>query len=157
MSAHGSDGHAHDRNAIEGAGGVTFDRDGRVLLIRQRSGEWVFPKGHLDPGEDHVAAALREVEEETGVHASCPDPTRSWTTRYVNARGEPRTITWYRLAADDGATPVMREEQFPEGAFVPVPKALDRLAFPEDRRLLREIAGAAPDGTDDDDRSGDPR
>lgn len=144
MSAEGSDAHedAHedDRDAIEGAGGVVFDPDGRVLLIRQRSGEWVFPKGHLDPGEDHLTAALREVEEETGVSARRADRSRRWTTSYVNARGELRTITWFRLSADTGATPVMREKQFPEGAFVPVAEAMKRLAFAEDRRLLREVA-----------------
>ena len=30
-------------------------------------GVWALPKGMIDPGEDPAAAALREVEEETGV------------------------------------------------------------------------------------------
>ena len=29
--------------------------------------EWLFPKGHIELGEDHETAALREVREETGV------------------------------------------------------------------------------------------
>lgn len=124
---------------IEGAGGVVLDAQGRVLLIRQRKGGWVFPKGHLDPGETHLQAAVREVEEETGVAATCPDPERRWITRYVNDRGQPRAITWFRLLADDGAVPVMREKQFPEGAFLPVATALERLAFEEDRRLLADV------------------
>lgn len=135
---------------IEGAGGVAFDPDGRVLVIRQRSGPWVFPKGHLDPGENHLEAALREVEEETGVSATCPDPTRTWITRYVNTRGEHRAVTWFSLRADAGAVPVMRERQFPEGAFVEVEEALDRLAYPEDRRLLSNVAGKTLDTPGDD-------
>jgi len=31
--------------------------------------EWLFPKGHIELGEDHGTAALREVREETGVVA----------------------------------------------------------------------------------------
>lgn len=40
----------------------------RWLLLRGRGHhEWGFPKGHLDPGESFVAAALRECAEETGI------------------------------------------------------------------------------------------
>ena len=40
----------------------------KVLLIhRPRYDDWSFPKGKLDPGETHRQAALREVEEETGL------------------------------------------------------------------------------------------
>ena len=37
--------------AVPGAGGVVFNDRGEVLLIRDRNGFWVFPKGHLEPGE----------------------------------------------------------------------------------------------------------
>ena len=52
---------------VEGAGGVVFNGQGLVLLLGHRNGTWVFPKGHLDPGETELEAALREVEEEAGV------------------------------------------------------------------------------------------
>lgn len=123
---------------IQGAGGVVFDPHGHVLLIQHRNGAWVFPKGHLEPGEDHLSTAVREIEEEAGVDAHCPDPETRWTTRYVNARGEPREVTWFRLRTD-ATTPHMRETTFPEGAFVPPEEALRRLSFEEDRRLLREV------------------
>ncbi len=52
-------------------GVVLFNADGRVWLGR-RAGyssqdSWQFPQGGIDPGEDWLAAALRELEEETGV------------------------------------------------------------------------------------------
>jgi diadenosine hexaphosphate hydrolase (ATP-forming) len=123
---------------IEGAGGVVFNARDEVLLIRQHDGSWVFPKGHVDPGEDPLAAAVREVEEEAGVVASCPEPDRCWTTEYLNPRGERRRITWYRLITGSDA-PVMREAQFPEGRFVAGERALDLLGFREDRSLLQRI------------------
>jgi 8-oxo-dGTP pyrophosphatase MutT (NUDIX family) len=58
------------------AGGVVFkrSRDGsvRYLLVtsKRQPNDWVLPKGHIEPGEDPGAAALREVMEEAGVEAS---------------------------------------------------------------------------------------
>ncbi len=39
------------------------------LLILDRHGRWTLPKGHLEPGESPVDAAVREVQEETGIYA----------------------------------------------------------------------------------------
>ena len=67
------------------AGGVVVRVDnGRALflLIRDSYKNWGFPKGHLEPGETPDAAALREVNEETGL---CD----------LTLRGEISTIDWY--------------------------------------------------------------
>ncbi len=48
-------------------------RGGSVLLIKRgkppREGQWSIPGGRIEPGETAVAAALRELREETGVEA----------------------------------------------------------------------------------------
>ncbi len=51
---------------VEAAGGVVFNVKGEVLLIFRR-GSWDLPKGKIDPGESREAAAVREVQEETGL------------------------------------------------------------------------------------------
>jgi 8-oxo-dGTP pyrophosphatase MutT (NUDIX family) len=51
------------------AGAVVFrrsDRGIRLLVLRAYK-NWDFPKGMVEPGEDALAAARREVEEETGL------------------------------------------------------------------------------------------
>jgi diadenosine hexaphosphate hydrolase (ATP-forming) len=123
---------------VPGAGGVVFNPNGEVLILRHRRGEWVFPKGHIDPGETPLQAALREVEEEAGVRASCPHPERVFVTRYRNDRQENRRIYWYVLQSQ-ATRPVLRETLFPEGDFVPPAEALARLSFDEDKRLLQEV------------------
>jgi 8-oxo-dGTP diphosphatase len=40
---------------------------GRVLLLLNERDEWDLPGGRPDPGEDHRAALVREVREETGL------------------------------------------------------------------------------------------
>lgn len=49
------------------AGGVVLNPDGNVLVVSQRGDSWSLPKGHLDPGEDALTAARREIHEESGV------------------------------------------------------------------------------------------
>ena len=52
----------------EEAAGVVV-RGSEVLLRRTADGHWIFPKGHVEPGESPAQAAEREVLEETGVRA----------------------------------------------------------------------------------------
>ncbi len=51
----------------ESAGGVVLDPRGRVLVVNQNGDSWSLPKGHLDPGEDALTAARREIHEESGI------------------------------------------------------------------------------------------
>jgi 8-oxo-dGTP pyrophosphatase MutT (NUDIX family) len=48
------------------AGGLVKHQSGRYLFIERR-GKWDLPKGHIEPGEEPEACALREVEEECGI------------------------------------------------------------------------------------------
>ena len=51
------------------AGGVVFIRDGEVkmLLIKDHNSKWALPKGLVEKSESNEEAALREVNEETGL------------------------------------------------------------------------------------------
>jgi 8-oxo-dGTP pyrophosphatase MutT (NUDIX family) len=40
---------------------------GEVLVANQKGKSWPLPKGHIGPGEDALAAARREIFEETGI------------------------------------------------------------------------------------------
>lgn len=53
----------------EVAGGIVLGRGGTVAMVKTRngSGAFLFPKGHVEEGEDHETAARREIAEETGI------------------------------------------------------------------------------------------
>jgi 8-oxo-(d)GTP phosphatase len=71
-----------DPDGISGAGGVEV-----AVIHRNRYDDWSLPKGKLDRGEHELAAAVREVREETGVTAI--PQVRLPSTRYLT--GEPDT------------------------------------------------------------------
>lgn len=52
----------------QSAGGVVLNSTGEVLVVNQRGVSWSLPKGHVDDGEDILAAAKREIYEESGVN-----------------------------------------------------------------------------------------
>ena len=118
---------------VPGAGGVVLRGD-EVLMVRYRSGQWAFPKGHLEGAETPEAAAVREVREETGVAASIALALSP--TRYTNDRGEKREIHWFLMTADN--TVGALEDTFSEGGFYNVAEARARLDFEADRALLAE-------------------
>mgnify|MGYP001593829283 CR=1 FL=1 len=54
-------------NKTRSAGGVVLNTKGDVLIVNQYGVSWSFPKGHIDEGEDVLAAAKREIYEEAGI------------------------------------------------------------------------------------------
>ena len=49
------------------AGGVVINRQRMVLVVNQNGTSWSLPKGHVDPGEEPLQAAIREIMEESGI------------------------------------------------------------------------------------------
>ncbi|WP_163511133.1 (deoxy)nucleoside triphosphate pyrophosphohydrolase [Fodinicola acaciae] len=55
--------------------GAAILRDGRVLAAQRKTpARWEFPGGKVEPGEEPVAALVRECEEELGVRIDVHDP-----------------------------------------------------------------------------------
>ncbi len=117
-----------------GAGGVVFNERREVLLLRDRMGFWVFPKGHLEEGEGLLEAAVREVYEETGIRPEVLLPL--YPTRYVNPKGVEREVHWFLMRGQ--GEPRWEKGMTGAGWFSPE-EARALLAFPEDLGLL-EVA-----------------
>ena len=85
---------------VEAAGGVVV-RDGRVLLVhRPRYDDWTLPKGKLDPGEGFEEAALREVEEETGLR--CELVRELASTTYTDHKGRDKRVRYWEMTPVGG-------------------------------------------------------
>ncbi len=112
---------------------MVFNKDGEVLLIRDRNGYWVFPKGHVEEGELPEDTARREVAEEAGVAARVV--AKIGETRYVNDRGEARRISWFLM---EGSGEVRIEDGLTGAGFFEPEEARRLLSFTNDVRLLEK-------------------
>ena len=82
---------------VRAAGGVLV-RDGSVLLVhRPKYDDWSLPKGKLEGDETWEQAALREVEEETGLR--CTIGEEVGRTHYVVLQGQ-KEVRYFRMTCD---------------------------------------------------------
>jgi 8-oxo-dGTP diphosphatase len=123
---------------VEAAGGVMV-REGRVAVVhRPEYDDWTLPKGKLDPGETFEGAALREVEEETGLRCELGPELPS--THYEDSKGRPKVVRYWRM------TPLSGEfepnDEVDEVRWLEPEEAADLLTYERDREV---IAAAAAD------------
>jgi 8-oxo-dGTP diphosphatase len=118
------------------AGAVVFRPGGEVLLVhRPKYDDWSFPKGKLDPGEHPAAAAVREVEEETGLRVRLGVPLPG--QRYEVVTGTKHVSYWVaRVLGHDDVSDYDVNEEIDEVAWLSVDDALVRLTYERDRRTL---------------------
>ena len=134
------------------AGGLVVDRaDGapRAALIGRldRRGRllWSLPKGHLEAGETAEDAAVREVEEETGIRGRVLASLGTIDYWFVaDDRRIHKTVHHYLLEAAGGALSDT-DVEVDEVAWVPLGELRDRLAYAGERRLAETAAGILVD------------
>ena len=103
-----------------------------VLVHRPVHDDWSFPKGKLDRDETEAQAALREVQEETGLW--CRLGPEVGTTAYRDPKGRPKTVRYWEMSPTAGILAAANEI---DGArWVPLGEAPGLLTYDHDRRLL---------------------
>ncbi len=123
-------------NEERSAGGIVFCGQ-RVLVLRNHRGEYIFPKGHIDPGESQLQAALREVAEESGLtpQVICFLGDTSYHYRRPDNTSIPKRVSWYLM---DTVEQQIRVDDYEInwGAFMSVDEAACLLTHQLDRQLL---------------------
>jgi ADP-ribose pyrophosphatase YjhB (NUDIX family) len=113
------------------------DRRGRLL--------WSLPKGHLEEGESAEDAAVREVEEETGIRGRVLASLGSIDYWFVaEDRRIHKTVHHYLLEAAGGELSD-DDVEVDQVAWVPLDELPGRLAYAGERRLAETVADLLAD------------
>jgi 8-oxo-dGTP diphosphatase len=120
---------------VRAAGGLVV-REGKVLLVhRPKYDDWSFPKGKCDHGESDEACALREVAEETGLRCELLEEVGE--TSYVDGKGRPKVVRYWRMRAVDGE--FAPHDEVDEIRWETPESAARVLSWPRDLPLLERL------------------
>lgn len=131
-----------DSKPIRAAGGIVQGvgrNKGKIAIIRRNryGGEIALPKGKLNGDEKEEEAALREVEEETGIKAELCDLVG--TTQY-SVEGRPKTVTYFLMnALDDAPTQPLDSGEVGSVEWLTPADASKVLSHAEDKKLIERV------------------
>ena len=139
------------------AGVIVFNRSDtgcRFLLLLSRLTKrplWEFPKGGVDAGETLAEAALRELQEETGLAAEdirlIPDWEHREEYRFTSGKGDGRTLVrkevTYFLAESMSTEVRLSAHEASQFAWLSLDDAVRKLKYKARREMLRAAGAAA--------------
>ena len=118
---------------VEAAGGVVVQDDRIAVVHRPRYDDWSLPKGKLDAGESFEDAALREVQEETGLVCSLAEELAP--TEYRDRKDRPKIVRYWRMdmVEDPGFEP---NDEVDELRWMTPAEAVELVSYDHDKTLL---------------------
>jgi 8-oxo-dGTP pyrophosphatase MutT (NUDIX family) len=104
---------------LEAAGGYVTNTQGELLVFFRRN-SWDMPKGKIDPGEMPEEAAVREVQEETGLKNVQIEYFIGHTYHTYEQKGERilKKTWWYKMQTPDTQVVPQLEEDIQEIRWV---------------------------------------
>ena len=121
-------------------GGVVIYR-GKILTLyksyKNKYDGWVLPKGTVEAGEEYKETALREVAEESGVHASIIKYVgKSQYSFSIPDDVVEKEVHWYLMMANNYYSKPQREEYFVDSGYYKFHEAYHLLKFSNERQIL---------------------
>jgi 8-oxo-(d)GTP phosphatase len=124
-------------NAFGAEGGPSVEV---AVVHRPRYDDWSLPKGKVDPGETEPVTAVREILEETGY--ACQLGRRLASISYPVNEDTKQVRYWAARTIDGEFIPNDEVDQL---LWLPPAAALERLQYPDDRKVLRRFTKVPAD------------
>jgi 8-oxo-dGTP pyrophosphatase MutT (NUDIX family) len=120
------------------AGAVVFHRNQEIEYLLLYSNYWGFPKGHIESGESDRDAALREVQEESGLKVTLVDGFRESDTYFFRHKGElvRKEAVFFLAEAKDNQSRLSHEHS--DMVWLTFDEALRRLNYEGGLKILRK-------------------
>jgi 8-oxo-dGTP pyrophosphatase MutT (NUDIX family) len=115
-----------------------------ALIVARGDTRWQLPKGWLEQGETASEAALREVQEETGLRASIQDKlgTIDYWFRGRDAVRVHKFVTFFLMACESGDISEYDPAEVETAQWVSMAEAMNLISFDSERAILRRAKDA---------------
>ena len=127
-------------NREKSCGAVVFSQESgeiRYVLVEQRSGQYSFPKGHVEAGETEEQTALREIWEETGLRPAILPGFRDGETYEIKKKpGTIKDVVYFVAEYADQPFSPSETDAIAVRSFS-YEEALDRLPTENRKKVLR--------------------
>ncbi len=138
-----SDLDSNENPQVRAAGGVLLRFAGEAVEVavihRPKYEDWSLPKGKLDAGEGYEQAAVREVEEETGMRAELGPELGP--VSYRDRKGRTKLVRYWLMRPLDGEFAPGSEVD--ELRWLDPEAATELLSYEHDAALVREAVAAS--------------
>jgi 8-oxo-dGTP pyrophosphatase MutT (NUDIX family) len=128
------------------AGGVVTDDAGNLVVLRVRNfagdSKVALPKGQVERGESSLAAATREVVEETGLAVEALSGKAASVIEYWYVRPDDKArvkkkVSFFRFRVIGGDAS-LHDDEVDEVILAPADEAIEMLSYPGEARAARE-------------------
>ena len=108
------------------------------LIIKSHNGDVGFPKGHMEPGENELQTAIRELKEETGMDVDTIHDFRYQIEYPLPRVPDAMKQTVYFLGKCTSDDIIIQEAEVASAEFVTYDKAIEKLTFEETKNMLKK-------------------
>lgn len=123
------------------AGGVVVFGNA-ILLLKKYNGDWVLPKGRVEKNEGLQHAAIREVQEESGVKAELVkyigDINYNYEFGWNNREKVRKTVHWFLMRSRNMDCIPLKKEGFIEAKYIHMRRACDTAKYDDERKIIKK-------------------
>lgn len=123
------------------AGGVVVFGNA-ILLLKKYNGDWVLPKGRVEKNEEFHHAAIREVQEESGVKAELVkyigDINYNYEYGWNNREKVVKTVHWFLMKSRNMDCIPLKKEGFIEAKYIHMCRAGDTAKYDDEKKIIKK-------------------
>lgn len=128
------------REEISAGGVVVFGNT--ILMLKKYNGDWVLPKGKVEPYESTEQAALREVYEEAGVRVRLSkylgEIHYTFKSGWKDNSRIDKTVHWFLMYSKTMNCVPLKKEGFIDAQFVHIDRTIDMAKYDDEKEIIKK-------------------